>query len=161
NPELAAPRSWLIKRNLAGGGPMLDFGCHRIEVLMNLFGPIHKTKALRTNALFGREVEGTAVAMFEVHERIVGALSVTHAAAEPNDTLQIFGSGGSIHVPILNTGSMRIVTREAEREESHPPAANFHYPLIEDFVGAVLDNREPRVGGEIGKAVAEVEDQIY
>jgi hypothetical protein len=56
---------------------------------------------------------------------------------------------------------MRIVTADGEREESHPPAANIHHPVIEDFVGAVLQDRQPRVGGEIGKAVAEVEEQIY
>jgi predicted dehydrogenase len=32
-----------LSRNQSGGGPMLDFGCHRIEVLLNILGPITST----------------------------------------------------------------------------------------------------------------------
>src|SRR5262249_17721133 len=33
------PRSWLLKKEDSGGGPMMDFGCHRIEILIDLLGP--------------------------------------------------------------------------------------------------------------------------
>jgi hypothetical protein len=33
--------------------------------------------------------------------------------------------------------------------------------LIEDFASAVLENRDPVVTGEIGRAVAIVEEKIY
>src|SRR5260370_18896721 len=46
NPEPGHPRSWLLKKELAGGGPMFDFGCHRIEVLTNILGPITEVKAM-------------------------------------------------------------------------------------------------------------------
>ncbi|MDX6306349.1 MAG: hypothetical protein QOI77_3318, partial [Blastocatellia bacterium] len=45
--------------------------------------------------------------------------------------------------------------------EVHPPHANWHAPLIEDFVEAVLTDREPRVGGGTGRAVALIEEEIY
>ena len=48
-----------------------------------------------------------------------------------------------------------------ERYEAHPPAANLHAPLIEDFVKAVLTNREPAVSGGTGRAVAIIEEEIY
>jgi len=161
NPDLSEPRGWLLKREFAGGGPMFDFGCHRIEVLLNLFGRIDRTTALATKALFDREVEDTAAAVFQFEQGTCATLTVSHAAREPQDTLDIFGSKGSIHVPILNEGRMRIANAEGEREESYPPAANIHQPLIEDFVKAVTQGLKPRVGGEIGKAVAEIEDRIY
>jgi hypothetical protein len=47
------------------------------------------------------------------------------------------------------------------RQESHPPAANLHRPLIDDFVTAVSGGREPGVTCEIGRAVARLEEQIY
>jgi hypothetical protein len=34
-------------------------------------------------------------------------------------------------------------------------------PLIEDFVAAVADGREPAVGGPIGREVARIEQEIY
>lgn len=161
NPKSAEPRYWLIEPDLAGGGPMFDFGCHRIEVFLNLFGPMRTTTAVATKVLFNRAVEDTAIATFQFEQGMTGVLSVTHAAQEPQDTLEIYGSEGSIHLPVLNEGRMKIISRGRTREEVLPPAPNIHQPLVQDFVDALLQDRDPRVGGEIGKTVAEVEDQIY
>jgi len=161
NPQPDEPRFWLIKRDVAGGGPMFDFGCHRIEVLLDLFGGVRQVKAMMANALFEREVEDTAAAMFQFDRGTCAVLTVTHAAREPQDTLDIFGSGGSIHVPKLNEGKLFVTSDPGQRVESHPAAQNFHAPLIEDFVAAVFENREPRVNGEIGRMVASIEEQIY
>jgi predicted dehydrogenase len=161
DPTADDSRSWLLQKQLAGGGPMFDFGCHRIEVLLNIFGPISEVKALIANTVFHREVEDTAAALFRFTGGVSAMLSVTHAAAEARDTLNIFGSLGSIHVPILNQGKMRVISRLGERLETLVPAANLHAPLIEDFTNAVLGNREPAVSGEIGRTVARIEAEIY
>ena len=161
NPTTDHPRSWLLDKDLAGGGPMFDFGCHRIEVLSNIVGPITEVRAMTANVLFDREVEDTATVLFRFEGGACGVLSVSHAALEPKDTVEIFGSLGSLHVPVLNEGNLRLVTKQGERSESHPPAANLHAPLIEDFTTAVLTDREPAVSGEIGRAVAMIEEKIY
>jgi len=161
NPPAGDPRSWLLKKNLAGGGPMFDFGCHRIEVLTNIFGPITTVRAINANTVFDREVEDTAAALFRFAQGACALLSVSHAAAEAQDSLLIFGSLGSIRVSILNEGKIRVTGKLGERYESHPPHANLHAPLVEDFVKAVLTNRQPAVSGETGRAVALIEEEIY
>ncbi len=161
NPAADDPRSWLLKKDLAGAGPMFDFGCHRIEVLTNIFGPITEVKAMTANAVFDREVEDTAAAVFRFEQGACGVLSVSHAAAEAKDSLNIFGSLGSIRVSILNEGKIRVIGKLGERYESHPSHANLHAPLIEDFVTAVLTDREPAVSGGTGRAVALIEEEIY
>jgi predicted dehydrogenase len=161
NPAAGDPRSWLLQKDLAGGGPMFDFGCHRIEVLLNIFGRISEVKGLIANTVFDREVEDTAAALFRFAGGVCAVLSVSHAAAEAKDTLNIFGSLGSIRVPILNQGKVRVSSKLGERDEVHSPPANLHAPLIDDFITAVLRNREPRVSGETGRTVAAIEEEIY
>lgn len=161
NPRPGEPRYWFVQKTHAGGGPMMDFGCHRIEVLMNIFGRIKATTSVVDSIIFEREVEDTALAIFELEQRVRGTLTVTHAAFESQDTLEIFCHRGSIRVPQLNRGLLRIVTAEGERTELHPPAPNIHQPLIQDFVQALLEQREPKVGGEIGREVARIVEQIY
>ncbi len=161
NPETGHPRSWLLKKDLSGGGPMFDFGCHRIEVFMNICGAVTEVKAMTANVVFDREVEDTATALLRFERGACGILSVSHAAAEPKDSLHIFGSEGSIRVSILNEGKLRVTGKLGERYEAHPPNANWHAPLIEDFVEAVLTDREPRVSGGTGRAVALIEEEIY
>lgn len=161
NPQPGEDRHWLLEKAQAGGGPMMDFGCHRIEVLMNLFGVINRTTSLAGRALFEREVEDTCVASFEFEGATQAVLSVTHAAFESQDTLEVFGSGGSLHIPVLNRGELRIKTASGERTENHPPHANVHWPLIEDFACSVIEDREPGVGGALGREVARIEELIY
>ena len=161
NPQADAPRSWLLQKELAGGGPMFDFGCHRIEVLMSIFGRVQQVTAMVTNVLFDREVEDTATALFQFERGTCGVLTVTHAAREAQDTLDVFGSLGSIHVPVVNEGKVRIRSDKSDRLELHPPAANLHAPLIEDFIGAVMADRQPAVSGETGRIVADIEAEIY
>ena len=160
DPPNDHPRRWLIEKE-AGGGPMFDFGCHRLEILVNLLGPVRRVVSSVGNVVFDRAVEDTAVAVLE-HERGARAtLCVTHAVREAQDTLDLFGTLGSLHVARLNDGVLRVVAGGVERMEALPPHANIHLPLIADFADAVLSGREPRVFGEIGRTVARLEELIY
>lgn len=161
DPVPENPRRWLLDKRHAGGGPMFDFGCHRIEVLLNLFGDVKAVKGLASNVIFDREVEDTASALIQFVRGIQAVLSVTHAAREPQDTLEIFGSEGSVRVEVLNEGSLCVMTKDGARTERHPPHANLHQPLIDDFTRAVIEGRPPRVDGQTGQKVSEILELIY
>jgi predicted dehydrogenase len=161
NPSPDDPRYWFVKAAHAGGGPMMDFGCHRLEVLLHLFGRVRSIAATTAKIIFDREVEDTAAATLQFEDGPCATVTVTHAALEPQDTIDIFATAGSIHIAKLNAGDLRIVTAGGERSEQHPPAANLHAPLVEDFVTAVSTNRQPAVTGETGLSVAALEDAIY
>jgi predicted dehydrogenase len=162
DPPPGHSRAWLLKKSESGGGPMMDFGCHRIEVLLDLLGPVVEVRGTPTNVRFhDREVEDTCVAHLRFRRGAEAVLAVTHAAQESRDALQLFATGGSAYVDVLNQGTLRIVTADGVREERHPPHANLHQPLVEDFVAAVRDAREPMVTGEIGLEVNRVLAAIY
>lgn len=159
-PEGSA-RAWFFNKERNGGGVMMDFGCHRIEVLLNLLGPVDEVRGLVGNTLFRREVEDTATACFRFREGPIGMLAVSVSLEEPHDSLDLYGSEGSLHVPVLNRGTLRVLHRGEERRESHPPHANLHQPLIEDFAAAVLQGRQPEVGGETGLEVQRLIETVY
>ena len=161
DPAPDHPRRWLLDGRRSGGGPMFDFGCHRIEVLINLFGDVKAVKGLTSNVLFEREVEDTACALLQFERGTQGVISVTHAARDPQDMLEIFGSEGSVRVDVLNKGRLCVSTKDGSSTQSHPPHANLHQPLIEDFADAVAEGRPPRVDGRVGQKVSEILEQIY
>jgi predicted dehydrogenase len=151
------PRAWFLRKAEAGGGPMFDFGCHRIEVLLDLLGPPDEVRGLSANVRFTeRDVEDTSIAHLRFRSGALAVLTATHAAFEPRDTLDLYGSQGSAHAAVLNDGALRVVTAAGGRDEAHPPHANRHQPLIEDFVRAVLEDREPAVTGALGLEVNRV-----
>ena len=160
-PDGNDPRSWLLNPKTSGGGPMMDFGCHRIEVMTNLFGPVEQVAGVISNTVFNRQVEDTAVASFRFELGTIGSVTVTHASIEPRDTLDVYGTKGSIHIPVLNLGNMTVITGDGERHENHPPHENVHQPLIDDFAEAVISGHGPRVDGVAGREVSRLIDEVY
>jgi predicted dehydrogenase len=161
DPPPGAPRYWLVQRSESGGGPMADFGCHRIEVLLHLLGPVWRVTSLVANVALQREVEDTAVGLLHFERGTCAMVAVTNAAADRLDTLDLLGTKGSIRVESLNGGEIVVRGAAGDRRESHPPPPNVHVPLVEDFVDAVHGGRDPTVDGRVGRAVAAVQDEIY
>ncbi len=160
-PEPEDPKYWITRKELGGGGPLMDFGCHRIEVFLNVLGNVTKAWGSSERILTDWDVEDTTVAVFEFENEARGLLAVSRAIEEPQDSFDIYGSTGSIHVPVLNDGAMTVINAEGRRSEEHPPHPNLHLPYIEAVTQAFLQNREPPVPGETGLRVAELSEEIY
>jgi predicted dehydrogenase len=161
DPRPGGPRGWLVQRAQSGGGPMADFGCHRLEVLLHLLGPIAQVRGVAATVALDREVEDTAASLLQFERGACAMVAVTNAASDRQDTLDIFGTNGSIRTASLNGGDLIVNTGGTHRVESHPPAANVHVPLVEEFVEAVHSDRDPAVDGSAGRAVAAIQDDIY
>jgi predicted dehydrogenase len=162
NPGPEHPRRWLLQPQRSGGGPMADFGCHRIEVLLDLLGPVRQAEGRSGRIVFhDRAAEDTSIARLEFESGAWATLAVTHAAMESQDTLDIFGSAESLRVGSLNSGGLLIRTAAGERIENHPPHANLHQPLVEDFCRALLGGGTPAVDGVRGREVTAILDRIY
>ena len=161
DPAPDHPRAWLLNAAQAGGGPMFDFGCHRIEVLRNLFGEATTVESHLARVSLEREVEDTGAAILRFRSGPLATLTVSHATAEPQDTLHLFGSEGSIHIPRLNGAELRLRREGQETIEHHPAPENLHQPLIDQFVAAVLGGDDPAVDGEAGREVNRLLEEIY
>ncbi|MBN2551515.1 MAG: Gfo/Idh/MocA family oxidoreductase [Spirochaetales bacterium] len=170
-PEPDDPKYWVTRKERAGGGPLMDFGCHRIEVLLNIMGAVSRAWGSQGRLLTDWDVEDTSISLFEFQSESKGMLAVSRAVEEPQDSLDIYGSAGSIHVPVLNGGSLSVYkgaggraageSSAGERREDHPPHENLHLPYIQAVTRAFLENSEPPVPGETGLRVAEIIEEIY
>jgi predicted dehydrogenase len=160
-PEAEDPKFWITRNQQAGGGPLMDFGCHRIEVLLNILGAVSRAWGSQGSLITDWDVEDTSVSILEFQNEARGMLAVSRAVEEPRDTLDIYGSAGSIHIPVLNNGSMAVIAPGGERREDLPPHQNLHLPYIDAVTQAFLANREPPVPGETGLRVAEIIKEIY
>ena len=140
---------------------MADFGCHRVEVLVHLLGPVARVRSVVASVALDREVEDTAAALLQFERGACAMVAVSNAAIDRQDTFDLFATQGSIRIASLNAGDIIVRTAAGECVESHPPAANVHVPLVEEFVAAVNSGRDPAVDGEAGRAIAVIQDAIY
>jgi predicted dehydrogenase len=155
------PRGWLGDRDRAGGGPMMDMGCHRIEMLLRLFGPVSDVTGWVGRLRIHRDIDDTATALLQFQSGVHATLSVSWAPSEKRDSVEIFATTGTISIPALGAGTMIVRNAAGQRTEHHPSNPNHHQPLVDDFVHAVGDHRPPLVTAEIGLEVNRIEAAIY
>jgi len=130
-------RAWLFDPALSGGGPLMDVGSHRIDLLNYLFGEPRLAGAAisrQTHRTPGFLVEDSAtVTMDYTTAGELGAvraiLDVRWNSRESRDEFRIIGTDGQIDLTPLNSGRIR----SPKGEELHPPHDNFHFPLIQHF----------------------------
>jgi 1,5-anhydro-D-fructose reductase (1,5-anhydro-D-mannitol-forming) len=132
--EKESGRSWLIDPAQAGGGPLYDIASHRIDVLNFLFGQPQRVTGHLSNAVHHYAVEDNATVMIDYTGGVRGIVDVRWHSKVKRDECRIRGTEGEIELSPLN-GPDLIYPGDGE---NLPPHANLHYPMIENFVDAVL-----------------------
>jgi 1,5-anhydro-D-fructose reductase (1,5-anhydro-D-mannitol-forming) len=132
--ETESHRNWLIDPALAGGGPLYDVASHRIDVLNFLFGQPGRVTGQLSNAVHHYAVEDNATVMIEYAGGVRGIVDVRWHSKVSRDECRIRGTEGEMELSPLNGPDLIY----PGGRENLPPHANLHYPMIENFVEAVL-----------------------
>jgi predicted dehydrogenase len=160
-PSAEHPRRWILDKSQAGGGSLMDFGCHRIEVLLHLLG-----KEIAAGGVCGRvygdhDVEDTATVAIGFASGANGVVSATRGGTLERDVVCIQGTRGVVRVDNLNGGWLTVTGEAGTRQETWPCHANPHLPLIEAFGNAIREKRPFEVDAETGWRVQRIIDAVY
>ena len=136
-------RAWLVDPDKAGGGPLYDVACHRIDLLNYFFGRPVRVAAQLSTLIQPIPVEDNASVMIEYDSGVRGLVDVRWHSQVARDELRIRGTHGELQLTPLNSPALAY----PGGTEQLPPHPNLHYPCVEDFVSAVLDGRPPRSSG--------------
>jgi predicted dehydrogenase len=137
-------RSWLLDPAKAGGGPLYDIGSHRIDVLNFLFGQPQRAAGYVSNAVHRYAVEDNATVMIDYAGGVRGIVDVRWHSKVRRDECRIRGTEGEMELTPLNGPELIYPSGR----ENLPPHANLHYPMIENFVDAVLGKASLLASGE-------------
>jgi predicted dehydrogenase len=144
----AEDRAWLRDPELAGGGPLYDTGSHRIDAFNFLFGNPLSATGLRSRAIHALGVEDSATVLVEYAGGLHGVIDVRWTSRIVRDQFRIVGTEGELDLTPLNGPALKITTLDGAREESLPAHRNVHYPIVENFVQAILDGTPLASPGE-------------
>jgi predicted dehydrogenase len=172
---------WFWKKELAGGGALLDMGCHTIEAARYLIGkdnPVveviawmdrlyhHERTDAEDNAVLLMRFEGGQVAQAELSWTARGGLDLRN---------EIYGTDGTIFTDVTRETPIRVFSRAGagytvEKGESEtgwlfPPVDEaWTYGYREEmrhFIECVANNRTPRETFADGFAVNCILDAAY
>ncbi|MEW6754995.1 MAG: Gfo/Idh/MocA family oxidoreductase [Candidatus Latescibacterota bacterium] len=137
------PKPWRVTRGQGGGGPLFDMGSHMFDVLLGLLGMPATVFARAANLVHPWEVEDTASVLMTMPDGAQVSGQFGWSSQTWRHELEIVGTQAKVCWHPFDSGTVvKTVGRQVEELEL-PPAANVHLPLVEDFVEAVRQAREP------------------
>src|ERR1700719_1600139 len=157
SPAQGSFRSWLLDPKLAGGGPLFDVASHRIDLLNYFFGKPVRAAGMLSNAVFQWPIEDNATALIEYETGARGIVDVRWHSDVVRDQFRIIGTKGEINLDPLS-GPELVYPGGTELLPTH---ANIHFPMIENFVAAVLDGAPLLSSGESAIWTDWVTEQVY
>ncbi len=152
---------WRVDPAQGGGGPLQDIGSHRIDLLLDLFGPVSEVTAVTGTSTLNIPVEDHVHVVIRFASGVEAVLTCAWHIAARRDEWEILGTRGNLKAAPLNGNEVTIEKNGRQEHRLVQVHENIHYPLIEDFTSAVLENREPRVTGEQGREVTRLIETAY
>jgi predicted dehydrogenase len=135
-PDPTAPGvpDWRVDPAVAGGGLFVDMGCHTLDFLDFVLGPIRTTHGLATNGSKLYPAEDTVAAAFEFESGVEGTGLWWFASPTAADRTEILGTRGRVAFATFDNAP---IVLEAEGKASefvipHPP--HVQQPLIQTVV---------------------------
>ncbi|HYR89079.1 MAG TPA: Gfo/Idh/MocA family oxidoreductase [Terriglobia bacterium] len=119
--------SWRAKRELAGGGIMLDQGIHMLDLFLMMAGDFDEVHAFVSNLYWKLDVEDNVFATLRNKQGVVASLHSTMTQWRHLFSLEIFLERGSIIINGLLTpsGSYGAEAMTITKNRSAPPAATW------------------------------------
>jgi predicted dehydrogenase len=149
---------WNSSRPLAGGGVIIDNGCHAFDIVAFLFGTVSRVQATRLKQLQDMPVEDSATILVAAGKGLIGRIDLSWSLATGRETyVTVYGSQGTIEVGWR--GSRLRVAGKPPREIGPGYSKNdAHTRMFEAFTGVVRGEARPWIStGECLRTVAAVD----
>jgi predicted dehydrogenase len=160
--EALAPEAlpWRLSAVHSGGGLFLDLGCHTLDVLDFIFGPLEDVQGRATNRVTPHAVEDSVALTFRTHS---GALGVAHwnfASATRADEIVISGESAELRLSTFGNEPLEL-RRGAELEKLElPNPAHIQEPLIQSIVDELHGKGKCPSTGESAARTSSVIDAV-
>jgi len=150
------PSGWFVRRDLAGGGALVDMGVHAIDTVRFLLGdPLPTYVCAAVGTRYGSyDVDDDAILLIRWSQ---GTNSIVesgwwhpHTEGLEADT-EVYGTGGYA----------RIFPREAPSSDYEHCTQPMYTAQMREFLTAIEGGRQPRPSGHDGRVVMDVVARAY
>lgn len=146
------PEYWFEEKD-AGGGAMMDLGCHPMYQLAAICGKPKRISGM-FNAPLGSKVDENAVSIIEFENGIIGISETGFDSYYSPYRLEVYGTDGSV---IAENGKISVKTRETAElsdEPIIPKCENDDESPLMKFINACIDGTGTPEGLGIDMAIA-------
>ena len=147
---------WRTKREIAGGGVLLDQGIHMVDLMRLFAGEFEEVHSFISNSHWGYNVEDNAYALMKTNDGIVAMLNSSATQWRHRFYLDINLEKGSVILGGILSGTksygaetLTVVRADPENDKGDPMEQTTRYNKdsswcteIDEFVGCINDNRQ-------------------
>ncbi|HTX19379.1 MAG TPA: Gfo/Idh/MocA family oxidoreductase [Bacteroidota bacterium] len=152
-------RQWLLKRKLAGGGPVFDIGVHGLDTLrFVLDDEVVSTKSDLLPHPTANSTEQKANLLLRFSRGVLATMSCSFVAPFRRTFLEFVGTNGIISAFSFTQNNATVylnitMGKEGKAEPTRTEEVvvpNLYIEQISSFSDNILENTETLIGGEVG-----------
>jgi len=153
---------WNAQKQIAGGGVLVDNGCHSVDIARYLLGPIEKVQAEEGRRVQQLEVEDTARLYFRTKSETMGAVDLSWSIHKEQESyVNLYGTEG-----VLSIGWKCSKYRQREKMNWVPFGKGYDKNVafagqIRNFVGAIRGKEAPLITPNDGLESVRVIETAY
>jgi 1,5-anhydro-D-fructose reductase (1,5-anhydro-D-mannitol-forming) len=129
---------WHVVPAISGGGVFMDIGCHTLDILDWLFGPIVSVGGQTSNQLRAYPPEDTVAMSFAFDSGLLGTGLWNFASYAHRDDVEVVGDRGRMSFATFGEGPITVQNSDGIREYKVSNPAHIQQPLIETIVRELL-----------------------
>jgi predicted dehydrogenase len=159
-PHAPGAPDWRVDPGVAGGGLFVDMGCHTLDFLDFVLGPIRAAHGIATNRSKLYSAEDTVAAAFEFESGVEGVGLWWFASPMAVDRTEILGTRGRVAFATFDNAPVVLETGDKASEFVIPHPPHVQQPLIQTVVDHLNGVGQCQSTGESAARTTRVMDQI-
>lgn len=125
---------WRVQPQLSGGGIFIDIGCHTLDILDWLFGPIVAASGQASNQLGAYPAEDSVAMSFAFAHGLLGTGVWQFGSYRHEDRVEVIGDTGRIVFATFGDSPIRVENAQGAHEFAIANPTHIQQPLIETIV---------------------------
>ncbi len=150
--------SWFFDKKRAFIGALGDLGVHKSDLIRYLLGEVAEVGAfVEGNAKEGADVDDNAVAILKMENGVIGNLTASWAYVAGDNATVIYAEKAVVRLEddpdyslIIHYNDGEVEKHQLEKIQTNEEGGQTTSHVIDHFVDAILNNKQPLITGEEG-----------
>jgi len=129
---------WRLKPAESGGGLFMDIGCHTLDIIDFIAGPLHAVQGWAANVASDHAVEDSVAMTFRLESGGLGTASWNFASDQSEEFIVFSGTAGRITISTFGQEPVKLERGKEIDQFDLPNPTHIQQPLIETIVNQLL-----------------------